>query len=93
MARTDDAIANSYNSLMLSFEPPDGPVEMRVLGGLPVVGVAAVVIELHGARCDAGLSKTCRKLRLSLIDYLGDRLQLNGGQPSIPPLAVLVTQA
>jgi hypothetical protein len=25
-----------------------------------------------------GLSKTCRKLRLSFFDYLGDRLQLNG---------------
>jgi Transposase IS66 family len=40
-----------------------------------------------------GLSKTCRKLGLSFFDYLGDRLGLNGGQPKIPPLAALVTQA
>jgi len=40
-----------------------------------------------------GLSKTCRKLRLSFFDYLGDRLGLHGDQPRIPPLAVLVTQA
>ncbi|MPR13583.1 IS66 family transposase [Microvirga tunisiensis] len=40
-----------------------------------------------------GLLKTCRKLGLSFFDYLGDRLGLNGDQPKIPPLAVLVTQA
>jgi hypothetical protein len=40
-----------------------------------------------------GLSKTCRKLRLSFFDYLGDRLGLHGDQPRIPPLAALVTQA
>jgi hypothetical protein len=40
-----------------------------------------------------GLSKTCRKLGLSFFAYLGDRLGLNGDQPRIPPLAVLVTQA
>ncbi len=40
-----------------------------------------------------GLSKTCRKLRLSFFDYLGDRLGLHGDQPRIPPLAGLVTQA
>jgi hypothetical protein len=40
-----------------------------------------------------GLLKTCRKLRLSFFDYLGDRLGLNAGQPRIPPLANLVTQA
>jgi hypothetical protein len=40
-----------------------------------------------------GLSKTCRKLGLSFFTYLGDRLGLNTGQPKIPPLAVLVTQA
>jgi hypothetical protein len=40
-----------------------------------------------------GLSKTCRKLRLSFFDYLGDRLGLNPNQPRIPPLASLVTQA
>ncbi|MGF9764538.1 transposase [Microvirga sp. 0TCS3.31] len=40
-----------------------------------------------------GLSKTCRKLRLSFFDYLGNRLGLHGDQPRIPPLAVLVTQA
>uniref|UniRef100_UPI001FEAA03D IS66 family transposase n=1 Tax=Microvirga zambiensis TaxID=1402137 RepID=UPI001FEAA03D len=34
-----------------------------------------------------GLSKTCRKLRLSFFTYLGDRLGLNGDQPRIPPLA------
>jgi hypothetical protein len=40
-----------------------------------------------------GLSKTCRKLRLSFFDYLGDRLGLHGDQQRIPPLAGLVTQA
>jgi hypothetical protein len=40
-----------------------------------------------------GLSKTCRKLRLSFFDSLGDRLGLHGDQPRIPPLASLVTQA
>jgi transposase len=40
-----------------------------------------------------GLLKTCRKLRLSFFAYLGDRLGLNGAQPRIPPLAVLVAQA
>ena len=40
-----------------------------------------------------GLANPCRKLRLSFFAYLGDRLGLNTGQPKIPPLAVLVTQA
>ena len=40
-----------------------------------------------------GLSKTCRKLRLSFFDYLGDRLGLNGDQPKIPPLANLVIRS
>src|SRR5215210_4808204 len=40
-----------------------------------------------------GLSKTCRKLRLSFFDYVGDRHGLNTDQPKIPPLAGLVTQA
>ena len=40
-----------------------------------------------------GLSKTCRKLRLSFFAYLWDRLGLNTDQPKIPPLAVLVIQA
>ncbi|QRM32155.1 transposase [Microvirga sp. VF16] len=40
-----------------------------------------------------GLSKTCRKLRLSFFTYLGDRLGLNPGQPKIPPLAILVARA
>jgi hypothetical protein len=40
-----------------------------------------------------GLSKSCRKRRLSFFDYLGDRLGLHGDQPRIPPLAALVTQA
>jgi hypothetical protein len=40
-----------------------------------------------------GLSKTCRKLGLSFFDYLGDRLGLNGDQPGIPPLAILVARA
>jgi hypothetical protein len=39
-----------------------------------------------------GLSKTCRKLRLSFFAYLGDRLGVNTGQPRIPPLADLVIQ-
>jgi Transposase IS66 family len=37
-----------------------------------------------------GLSKTCRKLGLSFFAYLGERLGLNTGQPTIPPLANLV---
>ncbi|EIM26920.1 transposase (plasmid) [Microvirga lotononidis] len=40
-----------------------------------------------------GLSKTCRKLRLSIFDYLGDRLGLNGDQPIIRPLADLVVRS
>ena len=40
-----------------------------------------------------GLSKTCRKLGLSFIDYLGDPLGLHGDQPKIPPLATLVIQS
>src|SRR5215207_1603714 len=40
-----------------------------------------------------GLLKTCRKLGLSFFTYLGDRLGLNGDQPKIPPLAILVAQA
>jgi len=40
-----------------------------------------------------GLSKTCRKLRLSFFDYLGDRLGLHGDQPRIPPLADLVIRS
>ncbi|MBA1158917.1 IS66 family transposase [Microvirga mediterraneensis] len=40
-----------------------------------------------------GLSKTCRKLRLSFFDYLGDRLGLNGHRPRIPPLADLVIRS
>jgi len=40
-----------------------------------------------------GLSKTCRKLGLSFFTYLGDRLGLNGDQPRIPPLAILVARA
>jgi hypothetical protein len=39
-----------------------------------------------------GLLKTCRKLRLSFFTYLGDRLGLNGEQPKIPPLAILVAR-
>src|SRR5215203_5172675 len=39
-----------------------------------------------------GLLKTCRKLGLSFFTYLGDRLGLNGDQPKIPPLAVLVAR-
>jgi hypothetical protein len=39
-----------------------------------------------------GLQKTCRKLGLSFFTYLGDRLGLNGDQPRIPPLAVLVAR-
>jgi hypothetical protein len=40
-----------------------------------------------------GLLKTCRKLGLSFFAYLGDRLGLNGDQPRIPPLAILVARA
>jgi hypothetical protein len=40
-----------------------------------------------------GLLKTCRKLRLSFFDYLGDRLGMNGDQPRIPPLADLVIRS
>jgi hypothetical protein len=40
-----------------------------------------------------GLSKTCRKLGLSVFTYLGDRLGLNGDQPRIPPLADLVIRS
>jgi hypothetical protein len=40
-----------------------------------------------------GLLKTCRKLGLSFFTYLGDRLGLNGAQPRIPPLAILVARA
>ncbi|WP_053253235.1 hypothetical protein [Ensifer adhaerens] len=36
-----------------------------------------------------GLMKTCRKLRLSFWQYLGDRLGIDGR--AIPPLAALVT--
>ena len=39
-----------------------------------------------------GLLKTCRKLRLSFFAYLGDRLGLNGDQPRIPRLAILVAR-
>jgi hypothetical protein len=39
-----------------------------------------------------GLLKTCRKLGLSFFTYLGDRLGLNGDQPKIPPLALLVAR-
>jgi hypothetical protein len=39
-----------------------------------------------------GLLKTCRKLGLSFFAYLGDRLGLNGDQPKIPPLAILVAR-
>jgi hypothetical protein len=39
-----------------------------------------------------GLLKTCRKLGLSFFAYLGDRLGLNGAQPRIPPLALLVAR-
>jgi hypothetical protein len=39
-----------------------------------------------------GLLKTCRKLGLSFFTYLGDRLGLNGAQPRIPPLALLVAR-
>jgi hypothetical protein len=39
-----------------------------------------------------GLSKTCRKLGLSFFTYLGDRLGLNGDQPRIPLLAILVAR-
>ncbi|KLK91861.1 hypothetical protein AA309_17820 [Microvirga vignae] len=40
-----------------------------------------------------GLLKTCRKLGLSFFTYLGDRVGLNGDQPRIPPLAILVARA
>jgi regulator of replication initiation timing len=40
-----------------------------------------------------GLLKTCRKLGLSFFTYLGDRIGLNGDQPRIPPLAILVARA
>jgi hypothetical protein len=40
-----------------------------------------------------GLLKTCRKLGLSFFAYLGDQLGLNGDQPRIPPLTVLVARA
>jgi hypothetical protein len=40
-----------------------------------------------------GLLKTCRKLDLSFFAYLGDQLGLNGDQPRIPPLTVLVARA
>jgi hypothetical protein len=40
-----------------------------------------------------GLLKTCRKLGLSFFTYLGDRLGVNGAQPRIPPLAILVARA
>lgn len=40
-----------------------------------------------------GLLKTCLKLGLSFSAYLGDRLGLNGDQPKIPPLAILVARA
>jgi hypothetical protein len=35
-----------------------------------------------------GLAKTCRKLKLSFYDFIGDRLGIPG--PKIPPLATLV---
>ncbi|WP_245444378.1 transposase [Microvirga sp. KLBC 81] len=40
-----------------------------------------------------GLLKTCRKLGLSFFTYFGDRLGLNGDQPRIPPLTILVARA
>nr|WP_244627251.1 transposase [Microvirga tunisiensis] len=40
-----------------------------------------------------GLLKTCRKLGLSFFTYLGDRLELDTGQPKIPPLATLVIRS
>ena len=36
-----------------------------------------------------GLAKTCRKLKLSFYEFIGDRLGIPG--PKIPPLATLVT--
>ena len=35
-----------------------------------------------------GLAKTCRKLKLSFYEFIGDRLNIPG--PKIPPLAILV---
>jgi hypothetical protein len=37
-----------------------------------------------------GLMKTCRKLGISFFTFLGDRLGLNTGNQTIPPLAELV---
>jgi hypothetical protein len=37
-----------------------------------------------------GLMKTCRKLGISFFTFLGDRLGLNTGNQTIPPLAQLV---
>ena len=36
-----------------------------------------------------GLAKTCRKLKLSFYEFIGDRLGIPG--PKIPPLAALVS--
>jgi hypothetical protein len=36
-----------------------------------------------------GLAKTCRKLKISFYEFIGDRLSIPG--PKIPPLATLVT--
>ena len=91
--QNSDAFANSHNFLLLPFDPPDGHVKMRVLGGLPVVGVQSLRLNRMARDVMLGLPKTCRKLRLSFFAYLGDRLGLNGDQPRIPPLADLVTQA
>ena len=94
-------LARRKNELLLALERPEIPLHTNASEN----DLRACVIKrkISGGTMSAdgrvardvmlGLSKTCRKLRLSFFDYLGDRLGLHGDQPRIPPLASLVTQA
>ena len=85
-------LARRKGELLRVLERPEIPlhawvINRKVSGGtMSVDGRVARDVML-------GLSKTCRKLGLSVFAYLGDRLGLNPDQPKIPPLAILVARA
>ena len=60
--------------------------------GFPLSEVQSLRLSRMAQDVMLGLSKTCRKLRLSFFAYLGDRLELSGSA-EIPPLADLVIRA
>ena len=74
---------NVYNEVLADLEA----------AGVQLYGVSVDSAYAHKAFQRDLSRQDCRKLRLSFFDYLGDRLGLNTGQPKIPPLATLVTQA